>query len=126
VGDYYSFLENREKAIKRINNEYREAAGQRLKSAIINFTGQYKSIERIFIFGSFVNGDFNRYSDIDIYMEGLSAADYYDARRKLEDMLGIDMDLYTDGDQKDFIEKIKRKGVLVYERETGITDFQPS
>ena len=53
-------------------------------------------------------GRFSRNSDIDIYIEGLKPENYYKALHKLEE-------LYTDTDSRDFIEKIKARGIVLYE-----------
>ncbi len=84
-------------------------------------TAVYGGIIKIIVFGSFISGSFNRASDLDLFLIGLDNKDYYDAKRHLEDIIGIDVDLYNnEGDE--FFKKIEKRGIVVYERETGIVD----
>ena len=109
-----------------MNEELRNSIKKELEKSIISITNQFGAIQKIIVFGSFVNGGFNKFSDIDMYMMGLGAEDYFEVKRILEDMIDTDVDLYNDSDREEYIEKIKKRGVLIYERKTGIIDSQPS
>ena len=75
--------------------------------------------KRIFLFGSLAEGRFGRNSDVDIHIEGLKSENYYKALHKLEDLLHKEVELYTDTDSKDFIEKIKARGIVLYENQSS-------
>jgi predicted nucleotidyltransferase len=68
--------------------------------------------------------DFNSDSDVDLYMEELKAEEYFEVKRALEEMLNLNVDLYTQGDQHRFVERIKQSGVMIYERKNGVTNCQ--
>lgn len=44
----------------------------------------------------------------------------------MEDIIGLEVDLFNNGDKKEFIESIKKKGLTVYERKTRIADSKSS
>lgn len=114
---YKTYLRNLQKEVEKKNRDYKKHVEMKIYPAIQEIALGNCSIQYVFLFGSFADDTFNIYSDIDIYMEGLESKDYYATKRRLEDMLDIGIDLYNQNDAPEFIEKIKRRGVLVYERE---------
>lgn len=123
---YYSFLIKRRDKKTESDKKFRDDIGKELDKALAHITENYKTIERIIIFGSFIEGGFNRFSDLDIYAEGLCAEDYFEVKRTLEDIIGLEVDLFNNGDKKEFIESIKKRGLTVYERKTRIADSKSS
>ena len=103
--------EQRKKAAQQTLNEVRE------KAPVI--AEDFPDVKRIILFGSLAEGRFGRNSDIDLYIEGLNPNDYYKALHKLEDTLHKDVELYTDTDSRDFIEKIKARGIVLYENQSS-------
>jgi predicted nucleotidyltransferase len=124
MNPYYSFLEQREETARKKAAEFQVKTKERLDQAVKQITEQYPAIEQIVVFGSLVDDSFNEASDIDIYMEGLPSAHYFEARRLLEEITDLDIDLYNQGDRPEFIERVKKRGVIVYERKTGTIDSQ--
>jgi predicted nucleotidyltransferase len=55
------------------------------------------------------------HSDIDIYVEDLEAKRYWDLWRELEELANQPVDLYCQLDDPVFVEKIKKRGELIYE-----------
>lgn len=49
-------------------------------------------------------------------MDGLPSAEYYEVRRALEEIVGWDIHLFNQGDGKEFAERVKRNGNMVFER----------
>lgn len=122
MGNYYLFLMEREEKFKLKNTEYRREIGQKLSVAFREIAGRFGSIRRIYVFGSFIQGNFNHFSDIDMYAEGLGAEDYFEVKRLIEEMVGVDIDLFNDTDKTEFLERVKKRGEILYERKTGAVD----
>ena len=77
-------------------------------------------IEKIFLFGSYVKGEANEQSDVDIYMEsdlfGLSYFEFAEIlRTKLHKRIGL-LSNKTIEKMSDVYNEIKNTGVLIYER----------
>ena len=70
-----------------------------LNSTIISYLSKYRP-ERIGIFGSFARGDNNSESDLDLlvtFRQTLSLLDLVRIERELSELLGIKVDLLTEG-----------------------------
>ena len=119
---YRAFLQERQKSDEMSNKNHKELVEKNLNRSIREVVENVVDVKYVILFGSFVEGHFNRNSDIDIYMEGLSPKDYFDVKRKLEDETGVDIDLHNQDDSQQFISRIKERGILLYERETGASD----
>lgn len=113
---YIEHLHEKENRIKDINAKYYESVRSKIPCVMTSITGKYPEIEKVIVFGSFTDGRFNTSSDIDLYIQGLKASQYYEAKRFIEEITGIDIDLYTDTDNADFINKVKSRGKVLYER----------
>ena len=119
---YKEYLMEKEKRIKKENTEYFDSVKSRLPNVFKEIGSRYDEIERIIVFGSFIDGTFSIDSDLDLYIEGLSAEKFFVVKRYIEESLDIDIDLYNDGDNKDFIKRIKSRGVVFYERKASHSD----
>ncbi len=67
-----------------------------LENKIINYLTNQLEIELIYLFGSYVKGNFNKDSDIDIAVylkKDKSKLEIFNFKKKLEDMLERDIDL---------------------------------
>ncbi len=77
-------------------------------------------IESMSIFGSYARGEADDESDVDIYIdkgEVKSLIKYFMFVDELEKSLGCHVDVVTTGiEDKVFLEKIEREGILLYER----------
>lgn len=82
-------------------------------------SNRFPAIKKIIIFGSYLNDRFNKNSDLDLYIEKITGEDFYNIKRILEDKLEIDVDIYTQTDSQEFIDKIKERGEILYEREAN-------
>ena len=119
---YYSYLTQREKFKQKKIKEFKQDKKKQLHKCINDLVSQFASITRVIIFGSFLSDNFNFNSDIDIYIENIPVEEYYNIRRKLEECIKLDVDLYTQTDNNNFIEKIKNRGEVLYERKNKSID----
>ncbi|MDI3548438.1 MAG: uncharacterized protein PWR10_2090 [Halanaerobiales bacterium] len=117
--EYYACLSKREKEQQQTNKEYHKKIEQRLQKSLIEITNRFPAIKKIIIFGSYLNDRFNKNSDLDLYIEEITGEDFYNIKRILEDKLEIDVDIYTQTDSQEFIDKIKERGEILYEREAN-------
>ncbi|NJD03393.1 MAG: nucleotidyltransferase domain-containing protein [Ruminiclostridium sp.] len=114
--EYKDFLNEKEKKKRQTSVLLREDLNKRLSGFLEIVANQFAGINKFIVFGSYAEGDFNEFSDLDIYAQGLGSEDYFEVKRLLEDLLDIEVDLHNDGDDVQFIEKIKARGIIVYER----------
>jgi predicted nucleotidyltransferase len=112
---YIAHFKKREKEKARQRKKAARQTLQEVREKVPALTGYFPEIKKIILFGSLAEGRFSRNSDIDIYIEGLKPENYYKALHKLEDFLRKEVELYTDTDSRDFIEKIKARGIVLYE-----------
>ncbi len=81
-----------------------------------------KPVVKAFVFGSFARGENGPDSDIDILVTfdpeaGVSLFDHMEMTYELEDILGVDVDLVTEGTLLPRIAKsADKEKILVYER----------
>ncbi len=79
-------------------------------------------VERAYVFGSYARGDNHPKSDIDILVTfdkeaRISLFDHVRMMYELQDLLGINVDLITEGSLLPFAARISEKDkILVYER----------
>jgi len=72
-----------------------------------------------YVFGSVHAGSCRRDSDIDLYVEKVTPAGFWELWRDLETQAGENIDLCCDRDDPVFIRKIKQRGRLIYESGNG-------
>ena len=72
-------------------------------------------ISKVVLFGSAVENRSHPDSDIDLFVRPLTAVDYWDFVRELEDTLGLPFDVYTDTDDEVFVKKTLERGEVIYE-----------
>lgn len=109
---FSGFIRKREKLA-----ELRRAEAEKRKAKVEAFRpvfGRY-DIKRAFMFGSVLRGNSTISSDIDLYVEDVSAKDYWKLWRELEETAGRPVDLYCQLDDPVFVQKIRERGKLVYE-----------
>lgn len=116
MSKYYSYIINREKTKRKISKIFKKEKEEQIKIIINDLVKEFDSIKQVILFGSFLSDHFSSSSDIDIYIENIPAEEYFDIRRRLEEFLMLDVDLYTQTDSKYFIERIKNRGEIIYER----------
>lgn len=81
-----------------------------------------KPVVKAFVFGSFARGENGPDSDVDILVTfdpeaGVSLFDHMEMTYELEDILGVDVDLVTEGTLLPRIAKsADKEKILVYER----------
>ena len=113
------FLLRKEK-VERINRQ-KEKAQIVLKLKELNAIFERYEVERVYLYGAFANMTFHRYSDIDIAIEPnipykhlLEMYSQIDKHFKRE----VDLRLLS---ELPFSVKVKKKGVIVYERKNSHT-----
>ena len=75
---------------------------------------QKYAIETAILFGSLLNGKCSSNSDIDLLLIPLTESDFWKIRYELEEALDCRIDLYSQSDDPQFIEKIKQRGEVIY------------
>ena len=108
-----------EKLIERWSQEKKEQqarAAEFKKRLLKNGTPIFKryNLQAVYLFGSVASGKSSENSDLDLYVSDLPSARYWQFRRDLEEAVQLPIDLYTDGDDSGFIEKIIARGEKVY------------
>jgi len=63
------------------------------------------NIQRVFLFGSIIEGRMKKGSDIDMLVIPLSKKDYWDFQFELEQVTNCSIDLYTQNDDSNFVKK---------------------
>jgi len=72
-------------------------------------------VTRAILFGSLSTGRCKQNSDIDLFVNPLSAENFWKLSRDLEDALNLSVDLYSDSDDSTFVQKIITRGVVIYD-----------
>lgn len=96
----------------------RESRSRQLKLSLIKKgTPLFKKygIKKAVLFGSVKDERLTENSDIDILVMPLSAGQFWAFRHELEEALDFPVDLYTESDDHEFVEKILERGETVYE-----------
>lgn len=89
---------------------------QQLRDRLPGLAEAHPSIGRVTVFGSLVQGGFGAASDVDMLVEGLTAQEYWEVRREVVACAGREVDLYTETDDSDILDEIRRQGLVLYER----------
>ena len=72
-------------------------------------------VQRVWLFGSVLEGTAGTKSDIDLLAVPVAVTDYWTLRRDLETALNHPVDLYTQDDDRDLVRKVQERGELVDE-----------
>lgn len=105
--------------------EAREVQREKARQAVITkapgILKVYPSVERAYLFGSAARpGNFYPNSDIDIALEGTTAAEYFAIWRNLEHVLpDWTVDVREINDTSLFSELIRKTGILIYVKGAG-------
>ena len=71
--------------------------------------------KEIILFGSLSNGRFDKFSDIDLAVSGISPGAYFRTVAVLSSMVGWKVDLVAiDYVSKDFAQRIRKRGKILY------------
>jgi len=73
------------------------------------------NIKKVILFGSVLENRMSVSSDIDILVTPLTADQFFNFQCRLEDMLNLTVDLHTMDEDSEFIEKIIKRGEVIYE-----------
>ena len=91
---------------------------EEIKEKTIPIATNY-GIKSMSLFGSYARGEADDNSDVDIYIEKgklKSLIKYFMFVEELEKSLGCHVDVVTTGiDDKEFLDKIRKEGILLYE-----------
>ena len=89
-----------------------------VRRAILECVQDYPSVRRIYLFGSVARpGAFRRSSDVDVAVEGIGTAEYFDLWRDLERAAPEwSIDLRDMSRPSLFAERVRATGQLIYER----------
>ena len=107
-------LKHRRAAMRR----ERRIRSERVKSLLlergISVFRKY-GISKVVVFGSVSDGTPDTLSDVDLLVMPLKNIHYWDFRHELEEEVDLPIDLYTDLDDADFVDKILDRGETIYE-----------
>ena len=73
-------------------------------------------VQRIVLFGSVVKETCEESSDLDILAMPIPNERYWQCLHDLREAAGVDVDLYTQNDNAEFVEKVLKWGEILYER----------
>lgn len=92
---------------------------EEIKEKSVPIAQEYNLLS-LFLFGSYAKGEANEESDIDLLYSGelTGLLQYSSLVRRLENIFGCHVDLVsTNIDNEKFLKRIKKYGVLLYEKE---------
>jgi len=69
----------------------------------------------VILFGSVLENRMSSRSDVDILVDSLSAEEFFSFQCQLEERLNLTIDLHTMSEDRRFIEKMIKRGEVVYE-----------
>jgi len=72
-------------------------------------------VKKAVIFGSVVNQKASERSDIDLLVQPLPSAEYWNLHFDLEQIVGLPIDFFTQDDDPRFVNKILERGEVIYE-----------
>ena len=91
------------------------------KQIVRQVLGSHPSVRRVGMFGSFVRGEQEDSSDVDLLLQidDKTASEVMGIGFELAENLGRDVDMLTTlrGAQSSFVENLKREGRLIYRRD---------
>ncbi len=128
--NFSSYVSTYRRRVERLAREATSARTEALPDALAfgGLLGECFHVERVYLFGSINQPDkFRADSDIDVAVEGLAEGDYFPALAALNNRTQFWVDLVTlENAPKSLEERVRREGVLIYERQTvnssGSTD----
>ena len=92
----------------------RAACRRQAITGALSMLARYQ-VHRAYLFGSVQRGECREGADIDLYVEPLPVAKYWQLLHELEEATDLDIDLHAPGDDAAFIATIKDRGELIYE-----------
>lgn len=72
-------------------------------------------IKKVILFGSVRDNRMGAASDVDILVDPLAMDQFFNFQCRLEDKLNLTVDLHTMNEDRQFIEKILKRGEVIYE-----------
>ncbi|MGF1602704.1 MAG: nucleotidyltransferase domain-containing protein [Thermosynechococcaceae cyanobacterium] len=105
----------------RLRETHRRVAHTSVRAVIASIMPHYPEVKQVYLFGSVTApGRFHANSDIDIAIEGTSAASYFSIWRDLEAIVqDWRIDLRELKDESYFAQRVRQQGELVYEYENS-------
>ena len=117
-----TFRERSRRALE-MREKRRQQALQAVQDKAPAILATYPSVQRAYLFGSVTRpGAFHPASDIDVALEGTTAAEYFAVWRDLEYALpDWTVDARETIDPSPFADRVRETGVLIYERASPVT-----
>lgn len=96
------------------NQQLAQQARQKLEAVVELLVNEFKA-EKIILFGSLVKGDFDRESDIDLAVEGIPTADYFEVLARINSLSDHWIDLKPlEALEPHFLERVLQTGECLY------------
>lgn len=110
----FNSLHNKWKQMEQDRHVYSREVKRRLIEDGMDIFKKYK-IKKVVLFGSVLENRMCASSDIDILVDPLSAEHFFSFQCSLEEKLNLPVDLHTMNEDKKFVEKIFKRGEVIYE-----------
>ena len=112
-------LQAREERVRAERERLRQKALVEIRQAVHAVVGRYPVLRRVYLFGSVIRpGAFRLDSDIDVAVEGLDMGTCFDLWADMERaMPGWTLDVRALAGADGFSERVRQRGMLLYERE---------
>ncbi|MDM8551201.1 nucleotidyltransferase domain-containing protein [Desulfobacterales bacterium HSG2] len=113
-----TFCYDKLKARWRTEQSERRRRSARMKAALMtNGPPVFRKfgIQKVWLFGSVISEKAERTSDMDILAIPLPGDQYWACMHELEEVVSYPIDLYTQGDDSEFTDKIMNRGEIIYE-----------
>lgn len=123
MAKYRQTFYQRQEAYRQKNETRQKKVLPVVKQAVRKVMPMYPTVQRVYLFGSLIRpGAFRTDSDIDLGIEGVNMADCFDIWRDLEQIV-TDWNFDVRPLEADdlFSERVRTKGVLIYECSTTNT-----
>lgn len=104
----------------RLEGEGRQREAEGRKEVLLTYGPplfkRYR-VEEVILFGSVLADKSAPTSDIDLLVQPLQSADYWNFKRDIEEVTGYPVDLYTQDDDPLFVSKIRARGEVIFRAE---------
>lgn len=110
----FNSLHKKWKQIELDRHVYSREVKRRLIEVGMDIFKKYK-IKKVILFGSVLENRMCSTSDVDILVDPLAAEQFFTFQCSLEEKINLPVDLHTMNEDSKFIEKILKRGEVIYE-----------
>ena len=114
MNPYAEFLLKKERNERAERCRLSERTIKRMKAIAPELIHRFPGIRSVIVFGSAAGRRMTEESDVDVYIEPVTASQYWGIMSMLHHCFGRDVDVLTQNDDPFLIEEIKRSGEVIY------------